>query len=369
MRKFLFCLISIFFFGTFNSAYAYYHPTPEMVPAVTTAAINAHWYYDKTMYYPLGNPLCYSAAEAAARNALPDTSTWFSTDPPTSCKKCPAGGGVLTGVNGSEVCLQDCPSPYVYGTYFETSGCFNCPDKYIFRNGDCQWNSVGSPPARPVPLAPKNLTASDGTSDINVIVKWAESDYTTDHYILERSSDGKNWDQFKRINDGVDKTRKYYDKSAVPPVAYVYRVKACNSDDQCSGYSNSDLGYKNLQVPKPLLSQKSKYNETLYQIKFTWQKVTGAKYYQIYFAKEQGFVLNFSKEKFQLKANVSENRDSFLYWEASFNDPIFKKLSEHATAVRACGHHNNTTVCGPVALHNNSSPPGVSALINLLLNK
>ncbi len=360
MRNFFFCMISIFFFDIFNSAYAYYHPTPEMVPAVTTAVINGHWYNDKTMYYPLGSPLCYTAAEAAARDALPDTSVWFSTDPPTSCKKCPTGDWILVGNSGSEICLQGCPSPYVYGTYFDTSGCFKCTDNYVFRSGDCQWNGVGSPPPRPAPLPAKNLSASDGTLN-TISIKWnpsASADYYELYRAIVQFSSSVQWSKIGSPADNNFEDGTQTNGETVKPCAtYQYKVKACNYDFQCSYFSNTDQGHLSLEKPKITAAYRFLKAPGAPELGAVgnlvkWSYVPLSQIYKVHVAQKSGYNATFSDKNFD-ELGARTDRIAIC--------PLARTV-----AIQACC--STLSGCGEAVLYN-PYIPSIDAWVNLLLNE
>lgn len=222
----------------------------------------------------------------------------------------------------------------------------------------------------PPPTTPKSLSASDGASDKNVIVKWKKSSSSTEKYYVERSENRIIWEKLGKINH-IDKSiYAFYDKSATPLTAYYYRVKACNYSNKCSQYSNLDQGYKKLQMPEPIVDKVSKLKgqPARYKINFTWTDTirnNSEDYYKLFASDRRGFHTTFIQWKFSYIQYPQNN--SYSYSEKSKKDAIFSQLTKNAIAVQACGIVKNTDYvldCSPAALLNrNLSMSGIFRLL------
>ncbi len=235
----------------------------------------------------------------------------------------------------------------------------------------------------PLPSTPKSLNASDGTSDISVNVTWKASNYITERYYIERSQDKVNWTTIAKKRSAYESIVRYGDKSVNQLAGHYYRVKACDGDNNCSGYSNIDLGYKILTNPAPITSiiSNTKKDPKKLQVEFTWTDTADLKgntpgtianynYYKFFIANQSGFKKSFSQNAFH-RINIPGDKWSYTYAEKTFQDPYpqFKKLTQRAVAVQACGPVLSADkiihACSSAALANvKVSMPGI---FNILL--
>jgi cellulose 1,4-beta-cellobiosidase len=68
------------------------------------------------------------------------------------------------------------------------------------------------------------------------------------------------------------------DTTGTPGITYYYMVKACNGAN-CSGYSASNTGWRNLAAPTNLLASDGTYTN---RVTLTWTAASGATSYQVY---------------------------------------------------------------------------------------
>ena len=253
MKSIIICVVIFFSFPSVSYCDQEYFPKPYEVEALTEEELDGYICRLTKPPYP-GNWDCYTAEEVE---------TWLVENPggtadvnlEAPCEKCPSDKPSLIKLNDNDVCInlnQPCPDGYTLGNYNGVEGCFKCPQDYQFdvNDGLCLWVGIGHPPPAPdPPTIPTNLKASDGTSDINIIVSWEESSLITDTYRLIRRKSGRNtWEAVAEVNseNGPGEPIKYYDTTAKPvPAKYWYMVKACDQETGlCSNYSNTDLGFR-----------------------------------------------------------------------------------------------------------------------------
>jgi hypothetical protein len=90
----------------------------------------------------------------------------------------------------------------------------------------------------PAPLAPQNVSASNGTFTDKVRIIWNTSSGATSYEVYRSLSQGDTPIKIASISDAI-----YEDMTAACPITYYYSVKAINSDGS-SDFSNSDSGTK-----------------------------------------------------------------------------------------------------------------------------
>jgi hypothetical protein len=137
--------------------------------------------------------------------------------------------------------------------------------------GNSWGNDLTLPDA--APNVPAAVSASDGTSTVNVTVTWAASPYATGYSVYRYTSDSTNSASLLGSVPGTT----YTDATTAAGTLYYYWVKATNGSGS-SAFSASDSGYRALAAPTGV----SATDSAIDAVTMTWSAVTGASYYCVY---------------------------------------------------------------------------------------
>jgi hypothetical protein len=183
------------------------------------------------------------------------------------------------------------------------------------------------------PAIPGLITASDGTSEEKIDIKWGIS-VDADFYDLERSKIGSSiWNEL-----ATPSVTSYVDSGAKPGILYRYRVKACHFYGGCSNYTKIEEGYRNLKTPE--FNNDNNAGEVL-----TWDYSINAAFYRLYEAVDNAFHANFDKDNFELVKIVR------VYSSHKFL--INDRLIDHpSVAIQAC----NSLTCSGFEVWNSRTP-------------
>jgi Fibronectin type III domain len=132
----------------------------------------------------------------------------------------------------------------------QTSGTPQLSKEYIYASG--RLIATEEPGGGASPLsAPASLTAT-GASTPQINLTWtASTGGTVDHYQVERSQDHASG--YTVVAPSVT-TTSYSDTSVSPGAAYLYRVRAVDSSNNLTNYSNIDLATTITFEDDPLIS-------------------------------------------------------------------------------------------------------------------
>jgi hypothetical protein len=136
--------------------------------------------------------------------------------------------------------------------------------------------------AHPIPTAPTNVLASDGTYTERVQVTWSSSAGATYYEVHRATSSGGTKSLL-----GSPAASPYDDTTAAVGTTYYYWVKACNSWG-CSDFSAYDTGYRSgtpPTAPTNVLASDGTYTE---RVQVTWSSSAGATYYEVHRATSSG---------------------------------------------------------------------------------
>lgn len=95
------------------------------------------------------------------------------------------------------------------------------------------------------PLAPVDVTASDGAYTDRVAITWTASPGATGYEIYRAPGRDETYTEL-----GGTAETGFDDTTAEPAAVYWYKVKACNTRG-CSGFSTPDSGYASVLPPPP----------------------------------------------------------------------------------------------------------------------
>ena len=122
----------------------------------------------------------------------------------------------------------------------------------------------------PIPPPPvPNLSAPTGSNDGDYTVSWTASSGATS-YVLEESS-GSAW---KQAYSGSGRSKRFTGKD---DGSYVYRVKACKANSNCSDYSDTAEVEVALPPSAPTLNAPAASNDGSFQV--SWTSPSGATSY------------------------------------------------------------------------------------------
>ncbi len=129
------------------------------------------------------------------------------------------------------------------------------------------------------PLPPANLEASDGTDKDNVYLSWDPSAGDKIYYMIYRNTTD---DSSKaELLEPTNTTTTYVDTTAAPQTDYYYWVRACDSGG-CSGYSYSDLGFREKSPPEKPLGVTASQGDYPDRVHLYWNESAHTDYYQIF---------------------------------------------------------------------------------------
>ena len=123
-------------------------------------------------------------------------------------------------------------------------------------------------------------------------------------YIIERS-DSKSG-PFKKVKE-VKSSGTHIDGNLETNLKFYYRVKACNSDNNCSSYSNIDYGTVKLSTPKITLKKKGK------KVKITISNVKASEGYEIYRSTKKNGKYKLVDTTSKLKYNNKVKKGKYYY--------------------------------------------------------
>jgi fibronectin type 3 domain-containing protein len=129
------------------------------------------------------------------------------------------------------------------------------------------------------PLAPENVTASDGTSTDWVQVTWNSVIGATSYKVYRAESATGSKTQI-----GNPTTASFNDTTAVPGTFYYFWVKTC-IDGYCSDYSTYNTGWRDLSEPENVEASDGSFTD---KVQISWDAVSGATSYGVYRATTAG---------------------------------------------------------------------------------
>ncbi len=127
------------------------------------------------------------------------------------------------------------------GTYYLV--CKDAEDRYNVQYSLVMWFEAGSPSLMPVPAAPTNLVASDGSTGA-VFLTWQAADTNSWGYYIYRATNSVVPD----TPVGETNALSFIDTNCAPGILYYYWVKGTNRA-HISEASPSDTGYRLLDPP------------------------------------------------------------------------------------------------------------------------
>jgi fibronectin type 3 domain-containing protein len=119
---------------------------------------------------------------------------------------------------------------------------------------------------------PVNLQASDGTYPFKVLLTWNALSGSTSYNVYRATS----WTGTKSLV-GSPTTATFADTTAIPGVTYTYWVKACKTVN-CSNFSLSNTGWRNLSAPANLRASDGTYTD---RVQLNWYTSLGATSYKV----------------------------------------------------------------------------------------
>jgi fibronectin type 3 domain-containing protein len=121
--------------------------------------------------------------------------------------------------------------------------------------------------------APTNVLASDGTYTNKVQVTWVASSGATSYQVY-RAESAAGAKSLLGSPTGI----LFNDTTATPGITYFYWVKACKGAN-CSGFSATDTGWRNLTAPTNVQASDGTYTN---KVQVSWVASSGATTYQVY---------------------------------------------------------------------------------------
>lgn len=126
----------------------------------------------------------------------------------------------------------------------------------------------------PVPAAPTDLVASDGTEISAVALSWSPSDYADTYSVYRKVAGG--FDAYALIASGLTETSYVDEVESGETYSYVVRA---TGESGTSGDSAPDTGYAaGLDAPGDVAATDNDLDE----VEITWAAVTGATSYSVY---------------------------------------------------------------------------------------
>ena len=166
----------------------------------------------------------------------------------------------------------DDASAEVGATYYYWVKAVNSAGESDFSASDSGWKAYA------VPDAPRNVSASKGTSTVGVVVSWSAVSSATSYEVWRSESSSSA--SAARIANGLTATT-YTDTSAAVGTTYTYWVKAVNQGGT-SGWSNSDTGYRKMAAPAAPTGVAASDGLSSTEIVVTWNAVATAESYSVY---------------------------------------------------------------------------------------
>ncbi|MDD5706355.1 MAG: C10 family peptidase [Kiritimatiellae bacterium] len=147
-------------------------------------------------------------------------------------------------IGGSEVARSDGFSDWQQVSVTVPAGSQTAKWRFVkdgsYSSGaDCGWLDEVAFTYTPLPPAPGNLTASDGTDESCVHLSWPATGDATDYRVFRNSLD----DSGGASQIGTTATNSFDDGAAAPGDVYYYWVKASNAFGD-SGFSTGDSGWR-----------------------------------------------------------------------------------------------------------------------------
>ena len=184
----------------------------------------------------------------------------------------PAGTWKITVTSGTATGTKTVTMSNSSGTQTFDNGSYNPSVTPVINNQYDQNITLSA--AVVAPSAPTGVSATDGSSTANVMVKWNSVSGATSYRVYRAtSSTGA-----KTELGSWQTSCSYTDTSATPGTQYYYWVKAMNSGGM-SGFSSSDTGYRKLSKPTSVSATDGTSSA---EVTVTWSVVTGASYYRVY---------------------------------------------------------------------------------------
>jgi len=153
-----------------------------------------------------------------------------------------------------------------YGTMSLCAGgrlCISCPE------ADRLVLLTAGAPLQP-PQAPQGVSASDGGSEYDITISWADASGATGYEVYRDTQNAP------VATVGV--TPSFVDTAAIGGAVHTYWVRALN-EAGASPFSESDTGYAQLPAPTGLVASDGTYAD---HIELTWDAVRAADTYEVY---------------------------------------------------------------------------------------
>lgn len=149
----------------------------------------------------------------------------------------PAGTWKITVTSGTATGTKTVTMSNSSGTQTFDNGSYNPYVTPVINNQYDQNITLSAPVV--APSAPTGVSATDGSSTVNVTVKWNSASGATSYLVYRGTSSSSG----SASQIGTSTSTSYTDTSAMPGTLYYYWVKAKNSGGT-SGFSSSDTGYR-----------------------------------------------------------------------------------------------------------------------------
>jgi hypothetical protein len=182
--------------------------------------------------------------------------------------------------------------------------------------GTSGFSSVDSGYACIVPPSPTGVSATDGTYTDHIQVTWNSVSGATAYEVWRGQSNSSG----SATNLG-DKTSPFNDYDVTPGPTYYYWVKAKNSCGT-SGWSASDSGYANCNVPSAPTGVSATDDTYTDHIQVTWNSVSGATAYEVWrnTSNSSGSATNLGDKTSPLDDYGVTQGTTYYYWVKAKNN-------------------------------------------------
>ncbi|HHV06165.1 MAG TPA: peptidoglycan DD-metalloendopeptidase family protein [Anaerolineaceae bacterium] len=128
----------------------------------------------------------------------------------------------------------------------------------------------------PIPTAPTNVQATDGTYTDRVDITWSSVTWATSYQVYRAESASGTRSQI-----ATPTSNNYSDTTAFPGTTYWYWIKACNTSG-CSDFSVYDTGYARIPIPAIPTNINASDGTSTEAVHVSWSGVEWAINYQIF---------------------------------------------------------------------------------------
>jgi fibronectin type 3 domain-containing protein len=193
--------------------------------------------------------------------------------------------------------------------------------------------------------APTNLQASDGTFTDKVQVTWNAASGATSYGVYRAESAGS-----AKSLLGSPTGTTFDDSSATPGFNYYYWAIACIGAN-CSDFSASDTGWRNLTAPANVQASNGTFTN---KVQVTWDALLDATSYSVYRADTEtgAKTLLGSPAATTFDDTTTTPATNYYYWVIACNGANCSGLSAFDTGWR----RGSTSVCGAISANTTWNP-------------